>query len=380
MDENHKNNLSKIKLIKTYEKITSNSKIKTSTFSLFKKLLNIFSFFANIFSYFINKINYCLSKCSIIIQFPIILIPISIIIIIFIFLIHIYFYSNLYAFNFSKAFKDEFLDLYITKIDDLKVDLTSLVVKETKIDIENQLFFQIYFNELSIAGLMNQSKNFFPKFSDNPGSTSLFSNLNNIKNTDSNFEIPDDPKLNRMESRLNDKLGDFAKIYYYMFPHIWYGALLANTLINQSFFIAYEARDTITYDYYTWEPKEIKGILESFLFFRYPKEINKLSMTNNFTPNEYLLNPFSDFNETINEFYRNDNYFIGINWFKGFDFDFRNSMNNTEYDLVTNISLAHLNQESDGDINKTFITFAQQYIRKDDREFIINIIFIRMEF
>ena len=97
--------------------------------------------------------------------------------ILLIFFIHYYFYSDLYVFNFSKAFKDEFLDLYITNIDDLKADLTSIVIKETKIDIENQLFFQVYFKELSTAGLMDESKYFFPSFSDNPGSTSIFSKL-----------------------------------------------------------------------------------------------------------------------------------------------------------------------------------------------------------
>ena len=43
--------------------------------------------------------------------------------------------------------------------------------------------------------------------------------------------------------------------------------------------------------------------------------------------------------------------------------------------MVTNISFAHLNQENDGDINKTFITYSQQYIKYDNRNFIINIIF-----
>ena len=107
--------------------------------------------------------------------------------ILLIFFIHIYFYSNLYLFNFSKVFKEEFLDLYITKIEDFKSELTTIVVKETKIDTETQLFFQIYFKELSSVGLMNSSKNFFPSFSENPGSTSLYSKLNNLNKTDAKF-------------------------------------------------------------------------------------------------------------------------------------------------------------------------------------------------
>ena len=67
--------------------------------------------------------------------------------------------------------------------------------------------------------------------------------LNNIKNTDAIFDIPDNPDLNQMESRIYDKLGDFAKIYYYMFPHIWYESFQTKAIINQSFFISYEFGD-----------------------------------------------------------------------------------------------------------------------------------------
>ena len=360
MDETRKVvSFGKVKFANVNEKKGADSKIKISIISLFKKILKIFPFIGNIFSSFIKKINSCISKCSILIHFPIILIPISIIMIILIFFLHYYFYSELYAFNFSKAFKDEFLDLYITNIDDLKSELTSLVVKDTKIDIENQLFFQVYFKELASGGLMNQSKNYFPSFSKNPGSTSLYSNLNNIKNTDSNFEIPDDPDLNTMEGRGYDKFGDYGKIYYYMFPHIWYQSLISNNLINQSFFIAYEVYDAGRY-----------------FFFRYPKEINKLEITNNFTPNEYLINPYLEDNNNVQiKLKDGSNFYYQINWFRSIDFYFRVSVNNTKLDFFTNISFAHLNQESDGAINKTLITCAQQYFKQDDREFIFNTIF-----
>ena len=154
MDENHIDNSSKIELVKEVQKTTKNPKIKKLTFSFGKKLLNIFSFFVKIFLSLINKIKVCFSKCSIIIQFPLSLILISIIMIILIFMIHIYFYSNLYVFNFSKVFKDEFLDLYITDIDDLNSELPPIIAKETKIEIENQLFFQVYFAELSESQIM----------------------------------------------------------------------------------------------------------------------------------------------------------------------------------------------------------------------------------
>ena len=322
MDETRKVvSFGKVKFANVNEKKAANSKIKISIISFFKKISKIFPFIGNIFSSLIKKINSCISKCSILIHFPISLIPISIIMIILIFFLHYYFYSELYAFNFSKAFKDEFLDLYITNIDDLKSELTSLVVKDTKIDIENQLFFQVYFKELASGGLMNQSKNYFPSFSKNPGSTSLYSNLNNIKNTDSNFEIPDDPDLNTMEGRGYDKFGDYGKIYYYMFPHIWYQSLISNNLINQSFFIAYEVYDA-----------------GGYFFFRYPKEINKLEITNNFTPNEYLINPYLGDNNKQIKYEDGANFYYQINWFRSIDFYFRVSVNNTKLDFFTNIS------------------------------------------
>ena len=149
---------------------------------------------------------------------------------------------------------------------------------------------------------------------------------------------------------------------------------MSNTFINQSFFVAYEEMDYYSYDPQTWEIFTIKGIVGDFLFFRYPKQIKTLAMTNNFTPNHYLLNPFPEYFNVEKEIYLNDNYYY-INWFKFVDYDFRSSINNSKYNLVTNISFAHLNQESEGDINKTFISYAQQYIREDNREYIFNIIF-----
>ena len=50
-----------------------------------------------------------------------------------------------------------------------------------------------------------------------------------------------------MEGRGYDKFGDYGKIYYYMFPHIWYQSLISNNLINQSFFIAYEVYEKFFY-------------------------------------------------------------------------------------------------------------------------------------
>ena len=155
MEETHLGSSIQRKSLKAEEMITSKSKSKASSFSYVKKIFNLFACFGNIFVFLFNKIALCFSRCSILLQFSFFLIPISIAMIIAIFIIHFNFYSNLYAFNFSKAFKEEFLDLYITTIDDLKTELTAIVVKETKLDLENQLFFQVYFIELTSCGFLD---------------------------------------------------------------------------------------------------------------------------------------------------------------------------------------------------------------------------------
>ena len=288
-----------------------------------------------------------------------------------IFFIHIHFYSNLYGFNFSKTFKEEFYDIYLTKIDDFNVELTSVIVKDTKLDIENQLFFQVYFKELASVGVLDENKNIFKSFSDNSGSTSLYSKLNNINNINVNFSIHEEFAKEKIDERYDDKLGNFAKIYYYMFPFIWYESLQIKPLINQSFFIAYEVGETISFDYITWQIITIRGMASEFLYFRYPK--NSVEINNNFAPNDYLLNPYVDYYDTHNYEYRRDYYYI--NWFRAIDYDFRSLSNTTGYDFYTNISFAHINQESHCNINKTFVTCASQYIKQDNREYIIHIVF-----
>ena len=375
MNENHLDNSRETKLKKGEEKKLSKSKWKKKLFSCVKKILNIFICFKKIFSFLKNKIFSCISKVPIYIQFPLLLIPVSIIMILIFLFIYIYFYSNLYDFNFSKVFKEEFHDLYISKINDLKADITSLVVKDTKLDLEKQLFFQVYFKELATAGLLDENINFFESFSDNPNSTSIYSKLNNINNVDVNFCIPEEYAYEKIDERYGDKLGNFAKIYYYMFPHIWYESLQIKPLINQSFLIAYEMGDTFSIDFETWEFIIVKGMYSDLLYFRFPKQNVEEEIYNNYAPNDYLLNPYVENDDVYKEWYINMNFYYYLNWFKSYDYHFRNSINTSKYDNFINISFAHLNKESDHNINKTFITYASQFIKQDDREYIIHIVF-----
>ena len=420
------NQIKTIKTIKTEEMISSKSKSKTSLFSYIKNIFHLLICFGNIFKFLFNKISLCFSKCSIIVQFSIILIPISIALIIIIFFIHFYFYSNLYTFNFSKLFKEEYFDLYITEIDDLKTELTALVVKENKIDVENHLFFQVYFRELTSIGFFDDGNNFLEKFSDNNDSISLYSELNNIKTADVNFTIDQELATTNIDEREYDQLGKFAQIYYYMFPHIWYESFQTKAIINQSFFIAYEFGDREEenwddwdddddwddwddddwddwdddsegewdYDYdYGYDDSEsewdyddsegwrrlddvkIREIKNESLFFRFPKNKAGFTIYNNFVSSNLLLNPQVENYKDEDFWYAVDNFYLDKNWFNLIDYNFRMSVNTDEQDFATKISLAHLNVEGDGIINKTFITYSQQYFKHENRTYIINIIF-----
>ena len=139
--------------------------------------------------------------------------------IITIFIIHVNFYSKLYSFNLSKAIKEEFLDLYITTIDDLKTELTAIVIKDTKLILENHIFFQAYFKELQSIGFINEGKNILQNFTEN-NNTFLYSGLNKIINVDVNFTVDLDIGREKIDGRECDQLGKYAKIYFYMFPHI----------------------------------------------------------------------------------------------------------------------------------------------------------------
>ena len=140
-----------------------------------------------------------------------------------------------------------------------------------------------------------------------------------------------------MEDRIYYKLGNFAQIYYYMLPHIWYESLLTNILINQSFFIAYEFGDAYVIDDGTGEGVFIKGIYNEFLYFRYPKISDEFNINNNFVPNNYFLNSYIEEEEFIDQ-WPIDNYYSEVKLFKGIDYSFRSSINtdnndNNEYDF-----------------------------------------------
>ena len=366
MDESGQGSLSQSKTIKAEEIITSKSKPKKSDSSFLKKLLHLITCIVDLFITLFDKIYSLFSDCSLVTQFSILLIPLSILMILIIYNIHVQFYTDIYDFNFSKTYKEEFLDPFMTQIDDLKSELTAIIIKDSKLDFENQLFFQIYFRELASVGFFKKEPN--KKFLDDVNKDkyySLFSQLNYFNNMDANFVLEKESSKIKIDKRDTDQLGELGKIYYYIFPYIWYQSISINSIINQSFFIAYELGG------------KNYSVDENYFFFRYPRNSEGFKINDNFIRSNNALNPqifssgISDTNMKGNNNYNFDN------WYMMPDYKFRESINFEEDKYYYKISLAHLNAENDGNINKTFITYSQQYIKCNERYFFINIIFFK---
>ena len=155
--------------------------------------------------------------------------------------------------------------------------------------------------------------------------------INKIENVDVNFTIDLEVASEETDDRYFDQLGQFAKLYYYMFPHMWYESFQMKSIINQSFFLAYEFR--YNYKIRMWP-----------IFFRFPKNSDGFTINNNFVPNNYILNPQVETDLDLDFFYsyQVDNFFEELNWFSLMDYDFRNKINIYDEDFKINFNLSHL--------------------------------------
>ena len=334
--------------------------------SYIERILNIFINIYNFFIWIKNKINTLFSSCSILTQLTIFLIPLSIICLLSIFFIHFYFYNDLYIFNFNKVIKEEFLDNYITEMDDIHSEINGFIIKENYLDIEDQTFLEVYYRELALIGILdNPNKKIIPDISKNSETLYLlFDNIAQLLDTRDIFTIPKEKAKKYIDDRNEDSLGELAKLYYYMIPLMGNGAFYMNVVINKTFFVAYE------FD----ENRKVKN---KELFFSIPRNKASFNENDNFTPSNYLLNPLIngghyDNYKKVNNSYYNDN------WFMKQDNLFREKVNLTEKGYIET-SLAHLNNENDGNINKSVIITSQQYINRNEKYYIINIVLFLQE-
>jgi hypothetical protein len=254
--------------------------IKTESKIAFKKIIYIFISIHRLFVFLKKKHDEFVASCSVLTQLTIFLIPSSIICTLSIFFVHYYFYVSLYEFNFHKGIKEEFMDYYVTEMDDVRSELENFNIKENYIDTEDLFFFDVYYKELASIGLLdNPNKTNIPDIS--PYSDTLYEIYNDIAKDDNSqdiFTIPKEKAKENIDYRKQDSIGELAKLFYYMQPIMANGAFLTRLIINQTFFIAYEFN----------EERKIKN---KELFFTLPRKGDAFNGHDNFTPDNFLINP-----------------------------------------------------------------------------------------
>ena len=270
------------------------------------------------------------------------------------------FYDKLFRFNYYKGVKEEFLDLYITEIDDMNSELEMFLIKESYLDIENILFFDIYFRELISIGILdNSSEKFFPDI--HYESEEMYKDLDifyEMLNLNSRFCLDKNESEEFIDNR-NDSLKELAKIYYYMFPIINYGVYFSGVFIDQTFLIAYE------FDYN-------RNIINEELYFSFPKADFEESKGLNFNISHGYINPMINKSHHENSELINNSYYKE-NYFKKQDWDFRNNVNLNEESFF-DISFSHLNYELNGNITKSLLLTLQLNVNRNDKHFMINLI------
>ena len=253
---------------KVKEKLIKNKMKKEKNFSI-ANLFFCFRFIQNIFIKFIE----CVSKLSILSQFIIYLIPVLIILLGIMIFIHLYFFYEIFKFDYYIIIKEEFLRYFITDLDDINFDLNKKRISLLNEDTSNLIFFKIYFEELNSYGLLNDdTEKIFPDIS--AESESLYSSL---EQPNIIYSIPKNMSKQYIDSR-NDPIAELGKLYYYFLPIIAAEQNSANNPIDQSFFISYEVD----------ENNDIKG---NEFYFNFPKTPDDFIKNNNFFPYNNLIAP-----------------------------------------------------------------------------------------
>ena len=306
-----------------------------------------------------NSVINFFAKCSMLVHFFVILIPVSLLFIFLIFYLHIRFYDELFRYNYYKGVKEEFLDGYITEIDDMQSTLEILIIKENYLDFENLLFFEVYYNELISLGLLDEEDYTFPGIADNSETLYTFYQKDG---ENCEYTIKSEEARKYCDNR-NDSLKELAKIYYYMLPVINYGFKFMGVTINQTYLLAYE-----------FDNSEDRNITGSELFFAFPKS-NFSTQAYNFVVSHRYLNPMVSGGPYEHSEPKGDGtQYYEENFFKKKDYDFRKSVQIVNDSSFSKISLSHFNYELNGNITKSILSTLQLYINHGGKNYIINII------
>ena len=315
--------------------------------------------FINCFSSGKNKKKNCISNCSIMNQFLIIFLPIAQVISTLLIISHIYFFDNIFKFDYFTLVKEEYLQNVITDVDNVIFDLSTKYIKNHVEEVGNILFFKIYFDELISIGLLD-GDNIFPNTSNITQTFFDFMEpLLVIDRSNLNFSIPSNMSKKYIDER-NDSLSEIAKVYYHIFPMISFQAFAIQNYINQSFLIAYEM-------------DEENNIIGEQLYFNFPRPNKNIISCNNFHPcNDFISPKINKTKSSHSELLNNS--FYSENWFTKQDYDFRES--SKFWDMQ--IAYLHLNINYELKLNQSFVIALQSFFKnnKGQRYIINNIYFI----
>ena len=308
----------------------------------------------------INKYKIFISKLSLKTQILIFSILFSLALYFSLFFGNYFCYEIIFKFDFYNTIKNQYLNHLINSIENAHLDIDISEIKSQFEDMDNIYFFDIYYKELISMGLLEESSvEIFPKISEKTEKDYLsLDKLNMEFQINNQYTIPQKDSEKFIDNRKEDNLSDLGKIYYYMFPLLAYEAFTKNTYINETYLIAYEI-------------DEDKNILGEEFYFTFPKLKTELSKTNNFMPTNSIISPKISKNQTNFGKKTNDSYFTE-NWFLKQDYEFR--MNSNEnYD--SKISFFNLNFNYFGKLNRTNIITLQNYLKSNNKHFIVNIIY-----
>ena len=342
---------------------TSNNYYSVSTLFRSRNLsgvVEVFTCMKGCILSFKNIIFKIISKLSFSMQSIIFKIPFMILILSFLGFCHIYFFELLYFNNYYYAIKNEYLNKLTESIDNKAFELDSLQFESSFDEVEELLFFNIYFKELIKMGLTEKNREDIGDIF-SPINGSIYNVVNDINSKlgiNNDYNIYNDGFI-----RTKSSLSELAKIYYYLLPSITIDQNKQNLYLNQSFLIAYEYNESLN---------EIDT--DNYFYFSYPKSNSIYNGRNNFNPGNIKTNPkiyMSNKEEFILDNKNDNNDFDEENWFSRQDFLFRNNSNNINKSII---SFEHLNYNYFGTINKTFIASLQCYIENNNKKYIINLI------
>jgi len=304
----------------------------------------------------------CCSKFSLFYQFIIFLIPFSFLLYIIIYIGNYFGFEKILKFDFFNTLKNEYIKYLITDIEDVHFQITLYEMKMQFYDLENIIFFQIYFREMIAMGLLSEENNkIFPNISNNSEiiykSLDEFQDKNQMNNI---YTLLKNESLNYIDNR-EDNLSELGKLYYYFLPIMTYEAFLKKTYINQTFFIMYEFDN------------KTKNVIGDEFYFAFPRLKSEIFATSNFIPTNALISPKISKNGTKNdeEFYLNNGYYKE-NWFTYQDYSFREKANEVNY---SKLSFSNFNYNYYGKLNQSNIVTNQDLIKINGKFYIFNLIY-----